>query len=291
MERKLKVLMIGAHMDDPDFCGGGTALKYVAAGHSVRFLSVCDGSCGHHEMAKEEITARRLKELEAAAELTGIEYDNLLLPECEIPATVENCKRLVRYIREYQPDIIFSHRTNDYHVDHRNTALMVQDASYLLILPNFCPEVKPLAETPVIMYFYDRFTNPIFRPDVVIPTDDVIEKKFEMLNCYVSQMYEWLPYVYGILDQVPTDPKERLEWLHEPRVPRDGTLMTEADIKKVKRIYASEYEEATPAAKYRDKIVERYGEAARGTLFAEAFQVSEYGGALTEENINILFPF
>ena len=50
--------------------------------------------------------------------------------------------------------------------------------------------------------------------------------------------------------------------------------------------------EATAAVKYRDKIAERYGrEIADRTLFAEAFQVSEYGEDLTEENKNILFPF
>ena len=55
---KLKVLMIGAHLDDNDFCGGGTALKYLQAGHSVRFLSMCNGNGGHHIHTPEEIAAR-----------------------------------------------------------------------------------------------------------------------------------------------------------------------------------------------------------------------------------------
>ena len=42
-----KVLMIGAHLDDCDFEGGGTALKYIEAGYEVRFLSLCNGSGGH----------------------------------------------------------------------------------------------------------------------------------------------------------------------------------------------------------------------------------------------------
>ena len=57
--KKLKILMIGAHPDDPDGCGGGTALRYVAHGHEVRFLSVSDGRAGHFSMPPDELAARR----------------------------------------------------------------------------------------------------------------------------------------------------------------------------------------------------------------------------------------
>ncbi len=53
--------MIGAHLDDNDFCGG-TALKYLEAGHSVRFLSMCNGCGGYHVHTPEEIVARRYNE-------------------------------------------------------------------------------------------------------------------------------------------------------------------------------------------------------------------------------------
>ncbi|NLC43071.1 MAG: PIG-L family deacetylase [Clostridiales bacterium] len=291
MTKKLKVLMIGAHMDDNDFRGGGTALKYIKDGHSVRFLSVCNGSGGHHELSAPEVAAIRRKEADAVADLTGIEYDVWDIEDCEIIANLENRKRMVRYIRQYKPDIIFTHRTNDYHADHRNTALLVQDASYLLIVPNFCPDVAALIHTPVIMHFYDRFKNPVFNPDVIIPIDDVIDEKYEMINCHVSQVYEWLPFTNGVLDQVPTDPEERLDWLRKPLVPRDGTQLTEADLNRFIASNNSEYREATPVIKYRDKIIERYGDLAKDILFAEAFEVSEYGNPLTKENEKMLFPF
>ena len=292
MSKKLKILMIGAHLDDNDFRGGGVSLKYLSLGHKVRFLSVCNGSGGHHEMAPAEIAARRRKEADAVAALTGIEYDIWDIEDCELVADLETRKRMVRYIREYNPDIIFTHRTNDYHADHRNAALLIQDASYLLTVPNFCPDVPAMRVMPVIMYFYDKFVNPVFAPDIVIPTDDVIDKKYEMFDCHVSQVYEWLPYGKGTLDQVPSDPKERLEWLKCPHIPRDRILTDAKDLNVYSPSNNSEYREATAAVKYRDKIAERYGkEIADRALFAEAFQVSEYGTALTKENRNILFPF
>ncbi len=288
-----KVLMIGAHLDDCDFEGGGTALRYIEKGFEVRFLSLCNGSGGHHKMGAEEIVALRKQESENVMALTGITYDVWSdVNDCEIMADLENRKRLIRYIRNYNPDIIFTHRLNDYHADHRNTALLVQDASYLLIVPNFCPETTPMRRMPVIMYFHDNFTEPLFKPNVIVPTDCVIEKKYQMYNCYVSQVYEWLPYTDCVEDEVPKDPKERLSWLHCPCVPRDGTLLTVSDLDIPKRpSSASEYREATCAVKYRDLLVHQYGEEARNTLFAEAFQMSEYGTPLTKENIKELFPW
>lgn len=286
----LKVMMIGAHLDDNDFCGGGTALQYLKAGAKVRFLSVCNGCGGHHVHTPEEIAKRRYQEAQNVAKLTGLEYDVWDIPDCELVADLETRKRMVRYIREFNPDIIFTHRTNDYHADHRATGILVQDASYLLIVPNFCADAPAMKKMPVIMYFADPFQNPPFKPEVVIATDSVIDKKYEMYNCHVSQIYEWLPYTYGELDQVPQDEKERLEWYRSPRVPRDKPLPLEVLLTNKSENY-NEYVEALPATKYRELLLKRYGEAGQNVLFAEAFETSEYGLKTTEELIKLLFPF
>ena len=291
MSKQLRILMIGAHPDDNDICGGGLALKYAAAGHSVKFLSVCNGCGGHHLMKPDEIAARRRGETQEVAKLAGIEYDVWDIPDCEVMADLETRKRLIVYIREFNPDLIFTHRTNDYHADHRNVALLVQDASYLLTVPNLCPESPAMRFMPVIMYFRDRFKNPPFVPDMIVNIDDVIDKKYELWNCHVSQFYEWLPYTYGIEDQVPSDPKERLEWLHTPRVPRDQPLSLEELLSIKSKQSHTEVKEAVYAAKYRDLLVKRYGEAGKKVIFAEAYETSEYGTQLTEENVKVLFPF
>ena len=60
------------------------------------------------------------------------------------------------------------------------------------------------------MYFEDDFQKPApFRPDVAVSIDDVLEKKIDMLDAHVSQMYEWLPWVDNALDKVPTGSGER----------------------------------------------------------------------------------
>lgn len=287
-----KIMMIGAHPDDCDICCGGLALKYVQLGYKVKFLSLDNGCGGHQTMKPEEIAARRRKEVQEVAKMAGIEYDVWDdSADCELTASLEYRKRLVRDIRKFSPDLVITHRPNDYHVDHRNTSILVQDASYLLIVPNFCPDVPAMEKMPVIMYFYDHFQNPPFEADVNVDIDDVIEQKYQLLNCHVSQFYEWLPYTEGSFHTVPEDPAERFEWLHCPRVPRDGKPLDESVLRIPWTNEVCECAEAVETVKYRDLLVKRYGEKGRNTLFSEAFALCEYGTPLTEETEKIFFPF
>ena len=291
MDRKLHVMVVGAHPDDCDFQYGGIALKYAAAGHQVKFLSLCNGCYGHHIMTPQETAARRYGEAQEAAKVAGIQYDIWDVNDCELVADMENRKRLVREIREFNPDVLFAHRTNDYHADHRNAGVLVQDASYLLIVPGFCPEVPAMRTMPTILYSWDPFKHPPFEADVVIGIDDVIDDKFRMFHCHTSQVYEWLPYSYGQDDPIPTDPEERLRWLHEPLVDRNTPPVDEEILSAIIPKGRSEAEAAKMASMYRRELVERYGEEGKNIHFAEVFGACEYGTPLTKESARELFPF
>ena len=121
---------------------------------------------------------------------------------------------MIRLIRDFRPDLILTHRSTDYHPDHRFAGLLVQDASYLLTVPAICPDVPHLAQTPVILYVSDAFKKPCrFEPHVVVDIEATFDRLVGMLHCHQSQFYEWLPYNAGHLDQVPEGDAERREWL------------------------------------------------------------------------------
>ncbi|MBQ4629413.1 MAG: PIG-L family deacetylase [Clostridia bacterium] len=281
----MKILMIGAHQDDNEFRCGALAKKYVDLGHEVTFLSMCNGCGGHHILTPEETTATRAKESAKVAELLGITYDVWDIDDCSIVADLETRRRLIRYIRKISPDLIIAHRTIDYHADHRAAAQLVQDASYLLIVPHECPDVPAMKTCPVIMYFEDRFTNPEFKADVVIDIDTEIDIKLKIADINVSQVYEWLPYTNG--QTVPDDPKERFEWLKGMDITPETT---DEEVLAAQRGYAVRY--AKTAARFRKELIEKYGvERGSKIRYAEAYQVSEYGSPLTEEKKKELFPF
>jgi LmbE family N-acetylglucosaminyl deacetylase len=124
---KLDILAFGAHPDDADLVFGGTALKLIAAGHKVKFVSVANGDCGHFSMKPAELAKRRYEEAQASAKIAGLtEYQILPNSDCTLEASLENREQVVSIIREFKPDVVISHRINDYHADHRATAQLVQ---------------------------------------------------------------------------------------------------------------------------------------------------------------------
>lgn len=268
---RLQVLVFGAHPDDCDIKAGGLAIHYSNLGHNVKFVSHTNGATGHHEIGGIELARRRYEEAQAVAGVAGIEYQVLDNHTGELEPSVANRKEVIRIIRDYEPDLVFSHRPNDYHPDHRYSAALVQDAAYIVTVPNMCPLTPYLETNPVIMYLSDNFQKPNpFLPDVVLDIDDVIEKKVEMLHCHTSQMYEWLPYNSGVLDEVPAEEGDRKIWMANRRL----------------KAFAE------TAERFRGKLVELYGkERGERVNYAEAFEVCEYGSSLTDEHMATLFPF
>ncbi|MDR2617539.1 MAG: PIG-L family deacetylase [Treponema sp.] len=270
--KKLNVMVIGAHPDDCDIKAGGTALKYLAAGHRVMFLSMTDGSMGHHLTPGVEMAARRFGEIRAVTELTGIEYKMLNIPDGSLTADLMYREMLMREIRVFKPDLIITHRPNDYHPDHRNTGQLVMDCSYLIIVPGVVPDVPPPRQAPCIFYMSDNFTFPgPFAPHTAIGIDEVLEAKMAILDCHVSQVYEWLPWADNYPGKVPLgeDKKSRLEWLAG--------------------IYGAD--DARAAELYRNALVEWYGEKGRDVRHCEAFALCEYGRQTDREGLHELFPF
>lgn len=281
----MKILFIGAHQDDNEFRCGGIAYKYVQMGHEVCFLSVCNGCGGHHIMKPWETTQRRAKESASVAKLLGIRYDVWDIDDCSLTADLETRRRIIRYIRAFSPDLIITHRTNDYHADHRAVAQLVQDASYMLVVPNECADTPAMRKMPVIMFYEDYFKQPEFIPAVVVDIDDAIDIKLQIAHLNVSQVYEWLPYEKG--ETVPENEEERFEWLKGMNITENTT---DEEILKAPRGYAVRF--AKPAARFRKELIEKYGtERGKKIRYAEAFGLSEYGAQLTEDLMRKLFPF
>ena len=264
----LRVIAFGAHPDDCDGKFGGTAAKFVKAGAAVKFVSVTNGDAGHQDMGGGALARRRYAEIQESARRLGIaEYEVMNNHDGELLPTLEVRRQVIRAIRQWKADIVLSPRPNDYHPDHRYTGVLVQDAAYMVVVPNIVPEVPALRKNPIFMYYDDNFQQPNpFRPDVAVGIDDVWATKIDALDAQVSQMYEWLPWVAGNLDQVPKDPAGRKAWLARSRGGR-----------------------VSPAI--RAALIARYGSGQGGKIqHAEAFQLCEYGSRATLEQLQMLFP-
>jgi LmbE family N-acetylglucosaminyl deacetylase len=266
-----RILIIGAHPDDADIKAGGTSARWCGLGYTVRMVSLTNGQAGHQTLYGPQLAERRRAEAQAAAAVIGATYEVMDQPDGELDDRRENRLAVIRLIRTFRPDLIITHRSTDYHPDHRFAGLLVQDASYLVTVPAICPETPHLERSPVILYFSDAFKKPCrFEPHVIVEIDEQFDQLIGMLHCHVSQFYEWLPFNAGYLDQVPAGEAERRAWLVE-RIGR--RLRPLAD-------------------RYRERVVATYGaEHGNRVRYIEAFEVSEYGSPLDDAARARLFPF
>ena len=265
-ENKVRIIMIGAHPDDCDQDGGGTAILLAKMGYAVKFVSVTNGDAGHQTMGGKELAKRRYEEAQEAGKRFGVTYDVLDNHDGKLEPSLEVRMQVIRKIREWNADVVIAPRPNDYHPDHRYTGVLVQDAAYMVAVPNIAPETPALKKNPVFLYFQDGFQRPNpFRPDIAIDITSVFSQKIHALDAHVSQMYEWLPWIGHYLDQVPQNKADREAWLAKTR----GVTITPAVRASLEKWYG------------KDKAAQ--------VQQAEAFEICEYGTQPTDEDIKRLF--
>src|SRR5215471_13709577 len=253
----LNIIVFGAHPDDAEYRGAGVAMKWARQGHHVKFVAATNGDIGHWQMAGGPLAQRRKKEVLEVGRRLGVTTEVLDIHDGEILPTLENRRMITRLIREWNADIVISNRPNDYHPDHRYTAVLVQDAAYMVTVPFFCPDVPYLKKNPVFMYSPDRFAKPNpFQPDVAVSIDSVLEKKLAAMDALESQFYEG--GANGSPELIPSDPQKQKERKQQVR---DGFEKRARDI----------------ANRHRSKLADFYGkEAADKIQHAEAFELCEY---------------
>ncbi len=265
-DQKLNVIVFGAHPDDCDIKTGGTAILFAKMGHNVKFVSLTNGDAGHQSMGGGALAKIRMAEAKEAGKRFGVEYLVMDNHDGELMPTLENRLKVIREIRKWNADIVIAPRPNDYHPDHRYTGILIQDAAYMVIVPNVAPDVPPLKKNPVFLYCEDGFQRPNpFEPDIAVIIDEVYDQKIYAMSAHESQFFDWLPWTMGVLDQVPKDEKERLAFLAQWRPNKPDDKMVEV-------------------------LKKWYGDRAEIAKHAEAFEICEYGKQPTDEEIKKLFP-
>jgi len=179
----MKIMICGAHPDDPETGCGGLAAKYSRVGHEVTLVYF---SCGNpelqfrgrpHNIVREEECRRAAEILGAAVGFLGFEDGN-------IPMTAETTSRTAEYISQAQPDIVLTHWPVDTHPDHQATGNMVLQAY--------------LAQQQWALYFYEVFSGKqtlCFNPTDYVDISEVAQIKRQACFCHESQDIEsWYPH-------------------------------------------------------------------------------------------------
>ncbi len=266
-----RILVFGAHPDDAEFHVGGLLSLYRELDFVVKIISVTNGAAGHHTIAGDVLARRRLAEAHAASALLGSVFEAWEYPDGQLEPTLDLRTQVIREIRTFKPDLVLTHRPYDYHPDHRAVGQLVQDASYMVTVPLIVPDTPIVSHDPVVAYMPDLFTRPNpLRADVVIDVTAQMDHIVQVLACHASQVFEWLPFNQGVLDQVPQDDAARLSWLR-------------TWVGALKRPYT---------ARYQEPILEVYGQEREAAItYVEVLEISEYAAPLDPGDKQRLFPF
>ena len=270
MAEALRLLILGAHPDDAEIAAGGLISLYRQCGHEVRLVSLTNGQAGHFQRSPASLAEMRRREAAAAGQVVGAQYVTWDLPDGELMPDLETRWRVIREMREFRPDLVLTHRPYDYHPDHRAAGQLVQDATYLVTVPNVLRDVAPLGRDPVVAYMPDLFTKPCpMTAEIVLDVSDQIDTIVAMLACHRSQVFEWLPYQEGILDQVPGDEAGQLRWLKQWH---RRHMRPRAD-------------------RFRQDLIAAYGEDRGSRIeFCEVYEMSQYAADADLARRQQLFP-
>ncbi len=264
---KINVIVFGAHPDDADADAGGTAIKFAQMGHNVMFVALTNGDAGHFSMGGGALARIRRAEAEEAGRRAGVKYIVLDNHDGELMPTLHVRLQVIRLIRKWNADLVIGPRPNDYHPDHRDCGIVLQDAAYMVIVPNVAADTPPLKKNPIFLYAQDFFQKPNpFKPDIAVDISDAYKQKIYTMAAHESQHFEWLPWTSGRLDEIPEDEEGRLDYL-------------------------AKYRKVRITDQVRESLIKWYGKDKAATITdAEAFEICEYGRRPSDDEIRKLFP-
>lgn len=142
------ILIVLAHPDDFEIVCGGMAARLMNDNKNIRLVVTTNGGKGSKDkkdIIEKNFGDKRVNEEFEGANILGVDKShvfNLDLPDGEFDISYENIGKIVWHIRDFKPDIVITHNSEDKiikfdeqtfwvnHRDHRNTGLATLDACY-----------------------------------------------------------------------------------------------------------------------------------------------------------------
>jgi len=160
-----KILAIGAHPDDVEIGCGGILIGHRNAGDEIGILTLSNGKCGGD-------TSTRIEESRQAAEILGATLIMEDLEDTKISEGAVTIQVITNAIREFQPDIVYTHSENDAHQDHRNCHRAT---------------VVSARSVPRLQSYQSPSSTIQFMPSRFVDISKALEEKKELIACYRTQ--------------------------------------------------------------------------------------------------------
>ena len=173
--RKLRVVVLGAHPDDPESGCGGLIARLTKDGHEVTcgYLTCFRGD---RKIGKEPEADVRRREAAAACEVLGAKAHFFDYAHEKLVADAETLAAVAAWLKKVDPDVVVTHWPVDTHENHHVTSSLVWQCY--------------LGESRWGLYFFEVMSGQQtlnFRPDLYLDIDSVRKVKQQALDCHKSQ--------------------------------------------------------------------------------------------------------
>lgn len=178
---KLDALAFGAHPDDIELVVGGTLLKLADLGYSTGVVDMVRGELGTRGTPRI-----RAREAKASARILGLKVrGNLKLADGQIFNNQPARLRVIRVLREYRPDLVFTHYWDDKHPDHVHTSQIVTEACYLSGLVKIRTGQERFRPRRIFYFMLPHYVEASFIVDI----SKHFDRKMQALRCFSSQLH------------------------------------------------------------------------------------------------------
>lgn len=173
----MKILAVGAHLDDIEIACGGTLAKAIIAGHQVKTLIMSKSGYTNVNGNVQRSDGTAVKEGLNALHALGIQDIEILdFPTKDIPFESDVVNAIDVCINTYNPDIIFTHHPFDTHQAHVGVSNSTIAAARRKNTVFFYEPITPSGRSYVA-----------FRPQLYVDIESTIELKIASLREHKSE--------------------------------------------------------------------------------------------------------
>lgn len=189
-----KVLAIFAHPDDGEQFCGGTLILLKQKGYQIVIAALTNGECGSPTLSPTEIVKIRQKEAKKGSSIIGADYLCLEICDGTVSYDLETTKKIVKLLRDYQPEIVFTHPTIDYMTDHAHCGQLLLWAIPEATHKNFpvVTHAKALSYQPYLYHSDPQGLigddGQIVKVNTIVDISTVVEKKLKAFSSHQSQV-------------------------------------------------------------------------------------------------------
>lgn len=173
----MKILVVGAHLDDIELACGGTIAKAIKNGHKVKTLIMSKSGYTNKEGQVQRSDDVAVKEGVEALKTLGVKDIEILdFPTKDIPFRSDVVNAIDLVISGFNPDLIFTHHPFDTHQAHEGVAKSTIAAGRRKNTIFFFEPIQPSGRSYVA-----------FKPDLYVPIDETIDVKIDALKKHKSE--------------------------------------------------------------------------------------------------------